>query len=619
MGAPAMPRLLCLLRNFGSDERGVFAVIFGLMAIVLVAMGGAVVDYVTLEQTRNRGQLALDAAALALQGEIFKVPINRADIETKAEALLLERIGDARVEASIETVRTDPASGTLFLQAHIKVPTAFVQLVGVPSLEARIVSEATRQMLELEVAMVLDNSGSMGQSRRMEYLKEAATCATNILFYDKVNDACAPLDTRNPAPNVAISIVPFTIMVNVGPQFSNAAWLDWSGQSPLAKLNFDSDDDDSNVFTGLVDRKKLFEQTKVPWRGCVEARQAPNDTTDVAPNSAQTKFLPMFSPDTNRFGGNDYISDLGNLSITSGRCEINQCIRTVRQTDCRSLFGYAYCNGTTTTTYSRQVGNTTTAPSSSCIGTNWTQAEETQSAITNGVMTTVSTFSPLSRRELQERLCKYNGTTVTDSRGSGPNALCPEVAVLPLSHSPAAVLNRIAGMRADGSTNIQQGAMWGVHALSPSEPLTEGLLNTNAAVSKNLIIMTDGSNDPDWLAYDRSDNGTNAYITWGFRKDGRLADTDGIPNNENEYAAFNTEAKMISAMDAKTLATCATAKAADMKVFTIGLSSPNAQATNVLTNCSSGEGYAYFPQTPAELKDVFRRIAAQLAQLRLAR
>ncbi|NGP17361.1 TadE/TadG family type IV pilus assembly protein [Devosia aurantiaca] len=72
-----MSQFTKLLRRFGRDERGVFAVIFGLMAIVLIALGGAVVDYVSLEQTRARAQTALDAAALALQRDIEKVGVTK--------------------------------------------------------------------------------------------------------------------------------------------------------------------------------------------------------------------------------------------------------------------------------------------------------------------------------------------------------------------------------------------------------------------------------------------------------------------------------------------------------------------------------------------------------------
>jgi Flp pilus assembly protein TadG len=55
MDTPDMRQFSNLIGRFRRDERGAFAVIFGLMAIVLVALSGATVDYVSLEQMRNRG------------------------------------------------------------------------------------------------------------------------------------------------------------------------------------------------------------------------------------------------------------------------------------------------------------------------------------------------------------------------------------------------------------------------------------------------------------------------------------------------------------------------------------------------------------------------------------
>ncbi len=43
-----------LVRRFWRDERGAFAVIFALMAVVLVAMGGSAVDFTVLQQARTR-------------------------------------------------------------------------------------------------------------------------------------------------------------------------------------------------------------------------------------------------------------------------------------------------------------------------------------------------------------------------------------------------------------------------------------------------------------------------------------------------------------------------------------------------------------------------------------
>ena len=127
-----MSPFLALIGRFGRDERGVFAVLFGLMAIVLIALGGAVVDYVALQQARSRAQIALDAAALALQPLIFNEPVDEADIKTKAENLLRDRlgvvdgVGDFGVTAEITDTTVTVANGSLRLDAQIHLPTMFV-------------------------------------------------------------------------------------------------------------------------------------------------------------------------------------------------------------------------------------------------------------------------------------------------------------------------------------------------------------------------------------------------------------------------------------------------------------------------------------------------------------
>jgi Flp pilus assembly protein TadG len=616
MEALVMHRFLSLVGRFGRDERGVFAVLFGLIAVVLVAMGGAAVDYVRLEQARNRAQTALDAAVLALQPQIFATPLNQTDILAKAKALVADRIGanseDFGAISDVDVIRVDVANGSLFLEGSISLQTIFVGMVGVPELSARFHAEATRRMLNLEVAMVLDNSGSMGSFNRMTYLKRAANCATNILFYDgAVNRAttnCNPNTGATVSTNVRIGIVPFTTMVNVGTNNSNAAWLDWAGASSIAKLNFDTNDDDSDVFSGGVDRRTLFTQTNTSWRGCVEARLAPNDTTDVPPDTANTKFVPFFVPDPASGSAATYISDLG------GTCQVKTC-EHVQRRSCtyNSWTGTYNCNGAITNSYTRRVGNSTTTPSSSCIAPDGVQLSSSQTMSGNTQVTT-TLYSLLSRRELQERMCKYSGT---NPGSNATNGTCPTIALLPLNDTPATVRNKINAMAASGGTNIQQGTVWGYHALTPGQPLTEGQVNVLSSVKKVLIVMTDGFNEPNYQSYGSNWNGSD-YSAWGYRKDGRLADTDGIIGNENEYNAFSSQAQMTTAMNAKTEAACANAKAEGIEVYTIGLTPPSQESIDSLTRCSSGPGYNFFPTEPSELVDVFITIAGQLAQLRLA-
>lgn len=630
MGACVMHRFIGLIARFKRDERGAFAVMFGLMAIVLIAMGGAVVDYVTLEQTRNRAQIALDAAALALQPEIFEDTPNEEQIRADAEALLINRIGDPTIQISVDPVTINVEQGSLYLRARMTVPTLFITLVGVDELDAQIQSEATRRMLDLEIAMVLDNSGSMGATTynsttrrwesRMDHLKEAAACLTNIVYFGDVDDACDRTFTVTEAmDNVNVAIVPFTIMVNIGTGYANRPWLDWTGASSEA----------ARTFGGAVDRRTLFSAVGASWRGCVEARVAPYDTDDTEPLTTETKFVPMFSPDPafnmagyttwpwqfnnswnsstayqHGYNFNNYLaSDLG------GTCEQTYCQRTVTQRTCSQDWSGNYrCTGSTTTRYDRVTnGVSTNLGTTSCIPGTQAIGRETRSQ-SGSTITTVTRFSSLTERQLQERICKYSGQTVTDSANFGPNAYCPDVTLMPLTEDPDDVYDKIDDMRADGGTNIQQGTVWGLHALTNTEPLTEGLSLEDNAVSKVMIVMTDGFNEPDYRPYSQTWNGTAIYGAWGFRKDGRLGGAN----------AHFSKPDVTAEMNARTLATCQSAKDMDIIVFTVGLNPPDNTTREMLEDCSSGAGYFFFPATAAELTDDFRTIAEQLAPLRLA-
>ena len=483
-------------------------------------------------------------------------------------------------------------NGSLLLRARITVPTIFVSLVGVQSMNARLFSEATRKMLDLEVAMVLDNSGSMAGSR-MTNLISAAKCATNILFYTDVDSSknCNPLAGAPKNENVRIGIVPFTIMVNIGTQFKDEKWLDWNGESTVARLNFDNDDNEDTPFLGPVDRKDLFAQTRTTWQGCVEARISPYDTNDeapVAPDRAEKLFVPLFTPDGFNGANNTYIDD-----TEGGTCQRKIC--TVRTNN-----GVKY--------YTVKIGSTTYAETSvSCIPPDPSVISGNNN---NGV------YNLLSRHELQERLCKYNGET---SKNSETNFACPSVPLLPLTNNPTTVTNKINAMVASGSTNIQQGTIWGLHALTDTAPLTEALPRDDAVVKKVLIVMTDGENDPPFLDNDKFNWGT--YYSWGFPNDGRLIETPRDWNHNgrlyDDTPIMTSETPIRALMDAKTIAACASAKALNIEVFTIGLSSNNS-VKQMLRTCAGDAAHYFFPNSPSELNDTFRNIANQLAQLRLA-
>ncbi|WP_240232344.1 pilus assembly protein [Devosia lacusdianchii] len=605
-----MHRLLALVSRFGRDERGVFAVIFGLMAIVLVALGGAAVDYVTLEQTRSRAQIALDAAVLALQPEIFRTPVNVADIRTRAEALLLQQLdGEFGVVASMGNPQVDVANGQLTLDAQLQVPTTFVALVGVSQLSARIRSQATRRQLNLEVIMVLDNSGSMSGTR-MSNLKSAACNAVNILFYDRDGMGCVEPVGPPRNPNLRIGLVPFTSLVNIGTQYANAAWLDWTGASQAASggysaiLNFDDDDTESTPFTGPMDRRTLFSQTGTSWQGCIEARIAPFDTTDDPPDLVTRKFIPLFSPDTYN-SNNNYLSDTG------GTCKPKTCTQVIT----RSCSGNkTNCNGAQSYTYTQSAaGVSTPMGATSCIPAGAATPTATVTYPNNSTQVSTRVYNiPLTNRELQSRLCKYNGVTVNSS---STNYTCPSASLLPLTNAPGTVLGRVNAMVASGNTNIQQGAVWGMHALTSGEPITDALPEEPGRVAKIMILMTDGINEPSLITSSSDMNGS-VYYSWGFRYDGRLGPNTN--NALNPKTSVDTAAEVTTAMDNRTKAACEYAKRhRGIEIYTIGLGA-TASTKLMLTACASSSSHAYFPTNPTQLNEVFRSIADKLSALRLS-
>ena len=655
MGLHIMRPLLTLLSRFRTDERGAFGVIFAVLAIVLIAMSGAAVDFTVIQQARTRAQVALDAAALALQPTIYTATTST--IRTNAQALLVNRLADAATSwgdcntagvkapcASVAMPTVDTVNGVLTLQATLKVPMYFVSMVGVPQISAQIVSVATRKKLALEVALVLDNSGSMGTSfgsgTRLSVLKASANCASNILFYGggsvSPTDCTQLVGTPTLNSNVKMGLVPFNDEVNVGATNASASWLDRAGNSTTTYVgdNFDDDDNDTTAFSGTVDRIGLFNSiqdrygTALSWRGCVEARKYPYDTDDTAPDSSNkdTLFAPFFAPDNPSSGSysNNYISD------SPAAC--NQTVGCTWKEVKTRCTNWSSCSGTDTNTYSFSTGYHHPPSSCNCnsatiltdTGTN-TYTGTNKNKIYTRVRTCNYTYSPTTQssvaftaRELQERLCKYDGAKMTSSisSGFGPNSDCPASSIQPLTNTPATLKTAVNSMVADGNTNIQEGTAWGFRVLSPTEPFTEGGAY-DTATSKVLIIMTDGENT---FSTNNDMNGARLYSPYGYPWDnykGGTTDRGRMGTMSWSDGDFETE------INSRLSTTCTNAKNAGITIYTIGLatnatSNPSGNKA-LLTNCASEASDAYFPTSATDLQAAFVAIANQLSALRLSK
>ncbi|MCZ4271463.1 TadE/TadG family type IV pilus assembly protein [Maritalea porphyrae] len=598
-----MDFILSRIRQFGRDESGAFAVIFGVIAIVLLATGGAAVDFVNIQQSRKTTQISLDATVLALQPEIYKK--SKGWITNRANDLIEEGLLGTGVAMSISSVEIDKEAGRLYIAADISQPTLFVRLIGINDMSARLISEATRAKNRLEVAMVLDNSGSMSGSR-ISNLKTAAKLAVDIL-----------MGAEDEPEKVFIGLVPFTMNVNVGADKKTATWMDTLGQSSANWDNFDNDDneDTGHDVTDVNDRFSrfaLYDQLKnVSWKGCVEARPYPLDTNDATPNASNgdTYFVPMFNPDGPDSGASttaDYLDDDGGTCVAPtepGECTFRSWPGTKKKKGSRAPGQYSWWNPD-------KGSSTSGTDACSCDGqtiTSTTTWNDKKKGMITQVTCDTSGSSSLSPREYQERLCKYNGASASPSSGDhSPNGTCISREILPLTNKKSTLKTNITAMVAGGGTNIHMGTIWGWRVLSPTAPYDEGVAYNDGA-SKVMIIMTDGQNySSQWGSF----NGAYYYPAYSWPYNKRLGDV-GWSNSS-----------IIAEMDKRTKEACENAKAkpSEIEIYTIGLGiSKSSSNGKMLSACASDAGHAYFPSTPSDLVSTFETIANQLSDLRLSK
>jgi Flp pilus assembly protein TadG len=157
------------LRNLLRDERGNTAIIFGLAAVPLIALGGGIVDFAHRAQIRGELQSAADTAAIAAARVVQLAELGREEDQDAVNAKAVEaatRILNAALatfggmEAAVFDV--DVGGEVISISADLDVPTSFLGVIGINQLKAKASAEVNLpDPIVVEVAMVLDYSGSM--------------------------------------------------------------------------------------------------------------------------------------------------------------------------------------------------------------------------------------------------------------------------------------------------------------------------------------------------------------------------------------------------------------------------------------------------------------------------
>ena len=258
---------MTLLRRFGGDASGSVFIIVGAAMFMLLGAVGVAVDIGRGQMAQTKLQNAVDAAGLAAGASA-----NSQDIAAEVDKYLHVNFDEGNLGATItEVTPVLSADGRLLtVTVTASLPTTIMHVFGHETMELAAETEVTRTSKGMELAMVLDITGSMcpsGDCSKLNALKTASDDLLDILFGEG----------KPTAENLWVGIVPFSMAVNTGPQ--HTGWLD------------------------AVDYAARDWGT-TEWRGCTEARWTRGRDLTDAPPSVE-KFLAYYWQDDSN---NDWIT-----------------------------------------------------------------------------------------------------------------------------------------------------------------------------------------------------------------------------------------------------------------------------------------------------------------------
>jgi Flp pilus assembly protein TadG len=226
--------VLATLRRLVQQREGAVAMLVGLFAIPLVIAGGIATDVGRAYSVKVRLGAALDAAALSVGSETNQTATQmNADLQHYFFANYPSTALGNSVTVTPVPANADLTATTVNYQAQATVPTVFMQLIGIPSLTVNVTAQ-TKKTTGLEVALVLDNTGSMlcgandgSDSACSPDVVAADTSCTNSSNSSRICTLINPsktfVNTMTGAlastSQLYISVVPYVTTVNVGDSF----------------------------------------------------------------------------------------------------------------------------------------------------------------------------------------------------------------------------------------------------------------------------------------------------------------------------------------------------------------------------------------------------------------
>ncbi|MFD1987886.1 pilus assembly protein TadG-related protein [Mesorhizobium newzealandense] len=545
-----------LFNKFWRSTSGNFTLVLGLGLPAIITAIAFATDVSTLMRARSNLRNALDAANLA-SSHLGDLDITRNDAFDRyfqANIAGHGELGNAKatltVDRGINFVKTKAVAS-----ADVNLNFAF--LFG-NTKHIEVDAAAVESNNQLEVVLVLDNTGSMAGAR-MTALRTATNSLLNTLEAEK-----------SPTRDIRASLVPFVTAVNVDGDEFDPSWIDMDGKPSINGVNFPVIDGKRPHHMALFKQLKETGWTEsgwngTGWKGCVEARPGAYNISDSPPDPAKpdTLFVPYFAPDdpedaqmpsgsygnSSKYYNNSYLDD------------VSDKVKLAKNKD--NLLGIDL---------------------SDLVGDLLTPGKSAKEKIAKYV-------APA------KELITETGSPIT----VGPNRACP-TPVVPLTDDFDKLRKAASQMTEwNGSgTNVSEGLSWGMRVLSPGAPYTDGAPWKTPGVSKIVLLLTDGEN----VVYGASEQPTKSdYTSYGYLAGGRFG-------SDNQTTAARN-------VDGWTKSVCTQLKNEGVQIYTMVLQSDTAANRALYSACASDPSGYYAVNDPTKLPDVFQQIANKFSKLQL--
>jgi len=200
------------LREFRDDISGSVMVVSALMIFVLVLVTGATIDYTRLVSKKSKMDAALDSAILAAGVEMSRGTTDVALLRQTFENFFLANLETATDFGGLDNgsgfqvvnFSANPNTGEISGEVSSSIDATLMRIAGYDGLDISSSASSVFEQTDVEVAMVLDVTGSMRPSGKLDALQAASKDLIDILL------------PRSNTRGMRIGIVPYASSVNAG-------------------------------------------------------------------------------------------------------------------------------------------------------------------------------------------------------------------------------------------------------------------------------------------------------------------------------------------------------------------------------------------------------------------